>query len=85
MARVEVIGHQISRFCLREVEEHICVVDFIRRRLDLHRSKKGVTTCLRDQRHGGEIVAMVLWELCEAMGSRSMGKQWHYGGFVLCV
>ena len=80
-----VIGHRISGFCLREVEEHICVVDFIRRRIDLHRSKKGVTTCLRDQRHGGEIVAMVLWELCEAMGSRSMGKQWHCGGFVLRV
>ena len=28
---------------------------------------------------------MVSWELCEAMGSRSMGKQWHCGGFVLRV
>ena len=29
---------RISRFSLRETEEHACVVGFFRRRLDLHRS-----------------------------------------------
>ena len=37
-ARGTASGDWISRFSLRETEEHACVVGFFRRRLDLHRS-----------------------------------------------
>lgn len=82
---MEVIGHWISRFCSWEAEEHIGVVNFIGRRLDLHNSKRGGTTCLRDQRHDSETATVIPWEMCEAVESRSIGKQWHCGGFVLHV
>ena len=84
-AHVEVIGHRISRFCSREAEEHFYVVGFISRKLDLQRSERGGTTCLRDQRHGCETATVVPWELCEAVESKSVGKQWHYSGSVLCT
>ena len=70
--RTEVICHRISGFCAQEVKEHIYVVDFIRRKLDLHKSERGGTTCLRDQRHGGETAMVVSWDLCEVVESRSM-------------
>ena len=41
-------AHQISGFCSQEAKDHVCVVDFVRQSLDLHRSKRGGTTCLRD-------------------------------------
>ena len=47
--------------------EHVYMIGFVRQRLALPISNRGGTTCLRDQRHGGEIATMVLWELCEAM------------------
>ena len=47
--------------------EHVYMIGFVRQRLALPRSNRRGTTCLRDQRHGGEIATMVLWELCEAM------------------
>ena len=37
-ARGTASGDRISRFSLRETEEHACVVGFFRQRLDLHRS-----------------------------------------------
>ena len=61
------------------------MIGFVRRRLALHRSNRGGTTCMRDQRHGGEIAMVVLWELCEVVESRSVGKQRHCGGSVLCM
>ena len=82
-AHVEVIGHRISRFCSWEAEEHFYVVGFISRKLDLQRSERGGTTCLRDRRHGVETTTVIPWELCEVVKSRSMGKQCHCGGSVL--
>ena len=61
------------------------MVGFVKRRFDLHRSEWGGMACLRDQTHGGETAIVVPWELCEAVESRSVGKQWHYGGSVLCT
>ena len=61
------------------------VVGFIKRRLDVHEFERGATACLRDQRHGKKIATVVPWELCDVMESRSMGKQWHCGGSVLCT
>ena len=72
--RTEVICHRISGFSSQEAKDHVCVVDFIRRKLDLHISERGGTTCLRDQRHGSEMATMVLWELCEVVESRSIGS-----------
>ena len=85
VACAEVIGHRIFGFFSREAEEHIYVVGFVSRKLDLHRSERGGTTCLRDQRHDNKTTIVVPWELCETVESKSVGKQWHYGGFVLCT
>ena len=84
-ACAEVIGHWIFGFCSWEAKEHVWVVGFVNRKLDLHRSEKGGTTCLRDQRHDNETATVVLWELCETAESKSIGKQWHYDGSVLCT
>ena len=85
VACAEVIGYRIFRFCSREAEENACVVGFISQKLDLHRSERGGTTCLRDQRHGGETTMVVPWELCETMESKYVGKQWRCGGSMLCT
>ena len=61
------------------------MVGFVKRRFDLHRSEWGGMACLRDQTHGNETATVVLWELCEAVESKSVGKQWHYSGSVLCT
>ena len=68
-------GGQTSGFFSPYTVEHVCMIGFVRRRLALHRSNRGGTTCMRDQRHGDEIAMVVLWELCEAVESRSVGKQ----------
>ena len=74
-----------SRFFSPYAVEHVCMIGFVKRRLALNKSEKGGMTYLRDQRHGGDTETMVPWELCEAVESRSVGKQWHYGGSVLCT
>ena len=51
------------------------MIGFVRQRLALNKSERGGMTYLRDQRHGGDTSTMVLWELCEAVESRSVGKQ----------
>ena len=53
------------------------MVGFVKRRFNLHKSKRGGTACLRDQTHGNETTTVVPWEL--------MGKQWRCGGSVLCM
>ena len=32
------------------------------------------TTCLKDERHGGETTMVISWELCEIVEFRSVGK-----------
>lgn len=82
--RAVAIGDRVLGFSLQEVVEHVYVVGSVRQRLDLHKSERGGTTCLRDQRRGGKIAMVVPWKLCDVVESRSVGKQWHCGGFMLC-
>ena len=42
--------------------------------LDLYKSEKGGMACLKDQRLSGETAIVVLWELCDAVEFRSIGK-----------
>ena len=61
------------------------MIGFVRQRLALNKYERGGMTYLRDQRHGSDTSTTVPWELCEAVESRCVGKQWHCGGSVLCT
>ena len=79
-------GDWIFGFSSWEAKEHICGVGFVRQRLDLHISKRGGTTCLRDRRHGCETTMVVLWQLCEVQISGQAVSLWwiyvvHMGNF----
>ena len=40
VARAAAVGGQVPGFCSRYTVEHFCLVGFIRRRLDVHRSDR---------------------------------------------